>query len=202
MASSRSCAKALLCVLALVSLATAASADSSEFLSVDPPTFAVTAAAGETVRIYATFTNVTPSSIGGNLLLGCHGIGLRVDPTSPPVFTATPYIHNDVGRFTLSSGETKTVTYSVVVNAYHQPALYNGEVDWGWVVWRSTEIAGYEYEFYRNGEWVPTNEDLYNVSSPFAHRFSLEIVPEPSSMFALLCGIGGLGGFIWRRRSA
>ena len=34
------------------------------------------------------------------------------------------------------------------------------------------------------------------------HAVIWEPVPEPSSILALLCGIGGMGGVIWKRRSA
>lgn len=34
------------------------------------------------------------------------------------------------------------------------------------------------------------------------HAFLLTPVPEPSSILTLFCGIGGMGGLVWRRKSA
>ena len=45
---------------------------------------------------------------------------------------------------------------------------------------------------------------LLNNPSPglFVYGVTLETVPEPSSVIALLCGVGGIGGMILKRKSA
>ncbi|MCX6345307.1 MAG: PEP-CTERM sorting domain-containing protein [Armatimonadetes bacterium] len=49
--------------------------------------------------------------------------------------------------------------------------------------------------------WGGTNAGLGGSGNPFAmDNLSYELVPEPSQFLALLCGVGGMGGMVWRRR--
>lgn len=51
----------------------------------------------------------------------------------------------------------------------------------------------------RSIEWMDTYP---NMTFAAIDNITITTVPEPSSIFALLCGMGGLGGIMWRRKSA
>ncbi|MCX6343450.1 MAG: PEP-CTERM sorting domain-containing protein [Armatimonadetes bacterium] len=42
--------------------------------------------------------------------------------------------------------------------------------------------------------------NIYAIGSGGLQRCDVETVPEPTSILALLCGIGGMGEMIWKRR--
>lgn len=72
---------------------------------------------------------------------------------------------------------------------FHDPQYKDGRLVY-------TSSHGSYYSF-TSSDWVQ-NDGIYDIDLGFHATFAE--VPEPSSILALLCGVGGMGGMMWRKR--
>lgn len=79
----------------------------------------------------------------------------------------------------------------------------------GHIAWSADTPMGYTTDLllgYNNSMLLHGYFDQMDRGEPWSsdtypqHTFVATYIPEPSSLFALLCGISGLGGLMWRQR--
>ena len=138
---------------------------------------------------YPTKSNTAPSNEGSD---GYTDPGNHANYNNNGYTIGSPYYRTNVGEFEKSG------------SAY-------GTFDQGGNVWEWTFISGdYASRGLRGGSFYDIYLDLqasnryhYDYDPPY-EVFSMgfrvvQAVPEPSSLIALVCGLGGLG-LVWRRR--
>jgi probable HAF family extracellular repeat protein len=102
-------------------------------------------------------------------------------------------------------------TYAHGINNIGQVVGYAGSYSQGYraFIWDSGSLIDLNELIPSNSGWVINCANAINDAGQIVgygtyggqqRAFLLNPVPEPSSLLALLCGMGGVGGIMWRRR--
>lgn len=150
-------------------------------------------------------------------------------PTQSNTEPATKFVNPDPGNHvTAYSPYTDAFTlsgpfYTTIVGEWEHSASAYGTYDQGGNVWEWTEaayknpISPYRYPMLLGGSWGSDVDCSWAASVitidyllpgiPYGNRVNTNtgfriagVVPEPSSLLALLCGIGGMSGIIWKKK--
>lgn len=129
-------------------------------------------------------------SMGPNSL----AVSLRADNAGVPGSTIEPFLVNNV---------PSQYAGKMSVNSVMHPVLHNGSSYW--IVMASGASNTYafwpkNFGLWGTAAWGPGSSWTVGTDRPGVYRVSGSAVPEPSSLLAMLTGLGSLGGILRRKR--
>lgn len=139
---------------------------------------------------YATQSDVMP----GRDILDVSGNNSNYYPNSGPFPIVPGYYTTVVGEFQNSVSPCGTFDQDGNILEWTESVYIQG---YGWRTFRGGSFQPYSIESLQ----APNRfEDWSNAERNYYGFRVSSLVPEPSSILALLCGIGGIGGMVLRKR--